>query len=394
MDMLTRMLCPLSVLSRQIQGARLLFVQGSNSMNKAYSRQCSSNQVHRSFSSTTGVFSQPNITMEKAVSRLALLQRHLIQKKASLGSVAPYSTSGVVSDAARAVLATRKNIDILDSRMSYLDTGAVAGGKAVVFLHGNPTSAYLWRNIIPHVKPIARCLAPDLIGMGHSGKNPQGSYRFVDHFRYLSKWFESVDLPEKLTIVCHDWGSGLGFHWCNLHRERIEGLVFTEAIVSSIPNWEYFPDIARGIFQALRSPAGEDMVLKKNFFVERLFVGSIMRTLADEEMDEYRMPYKEEGESRRPTLTWPREIPVASDGPKDVVELTNDYNQWLSKSKDLPKLYIDPQPGFFAPGIRRQVNKWPNLRQVQAEGLHFVQEDSPDVMGKAIAEFLKDDVYK
>ena len=302
------------------------------------------------------------------------------------GSIITQHVRGV-SAAAQRVLDTRRQMRVLDSSMSYLDTGRVEKDNAVVFLHGNPTAAYLWRNIMPHVQGIARCIAPDLIGMGHSGKSPGNKYRFRDHYRYLSAWFDEMDLPKKFTLVVHDWGSGLGFHWANEHQNRVQGIVFMEALVQTMPSWDGWPDVARDMFQALRSEGGEDMVLQKNMFVERLLPGSIMRQLTEEEMEEYRMPFKEEGESRRPTLTFPREIPICGE-PADVNELTNNYNKWLSTSADVPKLYVDGEPGFFSKGIRHTVKDWPNLQTTKVKGLHFLQEDSPDEIGQAIKSFL------
>ena len=295
-------------------------------------------------------------------------------------------SSSVISTAD--VLSTRKQVQVLDSHISYLDTG---GTKPVVlFLHGNPTSSYLWRNIIPEVAPVARCLAPDLIGMGKSGKNPTGSYKFVDHYKYLSAWIDCMNFSGKLNFVIHDWGSGLGFHWANEHRDKVQTITHMESIAGPIANWDLWPDVARKIFQAMRTPAGEEIVLKKNMFVERLLPGSVLRGLTKEEMAVYREPYLEEGESRRPTLTWPREIPIVTDGPADVVAIAQAYNEWLSQSKDLPKLYINADPGFFSPQLKKMVAGWPNQKTVTVPGVHFLQEDSPQQIGKAIHEFLSD----
>ena len=296
-----------------------------------------------------------------------------------------------LSAAAMQVLDTRKEVKVLESSMSYLDT--LVGDNAVLFFHGNPTSAYLWRNIIPYIQPVARCLAPDLIGMGCSDKEPNLAYKFTDHYRYMSTWIDTMDLPDKLTIVCHDWGSGLGFHWCNLNRDRVQSIVFMEAIVSALPSWNEFPEVARNIFQAFRTDRAEELILKKNFFVEKLLPLSIMRKLTDEEMAEYRRPFLEEGECRRPTLTWPQEIPVTSEGPQNVVDLVNAYQSWLMISNNVPKLFIDAEPGFFSSGGRKVVAKWPNVKTVKVKGLHFVQEDSPDEIGQEIAAFLTE-VYK
>ncbi|MCF8564180.1 haloalkane dehalogenase [Alicyclobacillus tolerans] len=277
----------------------------------------------------------------------------------------------------------RKRIPILDSEMAYVDVGE---GQPIVFLHGNPTSSYLWRNIIPHVESQGRCLAPDLIGMGNSGKAPNGSYRFVDHARYLDAWFDALDL-DNVILVVHDWGSGLGFDWAHRHPERIQGIAYMEAIVQPV-TWEDWPDNARAIFQAMRSPAGEDIILNKNIFVERILPASILRKLTDDEMEVYRCPFKEAGESRRPTLTWPRQIPVDGD-PADVVAIVESYSKWLANAS-LPKLFINAQPGSILIGRQREFcRSWPNQEEITVKGLHFIQEDSPDEIGAAIARFVE-----
>lgn len=278
----------------------------------------------------------------------------------------------------------RHHINILDSQMAYVNVGE---GDAVVFLHGNPTSSYLWRNIIPYVSDKARCLAPDLIGMGDSGKNPSGSYRFIDHAKYLDAWFDAVLPKGKITLVIHDWGSGLGFYWAHRHPERIKAIIYMEAIVMPVA-WEDWPDAARNIFQIMRSDAGEEVVLQKNIFVERILPSSIMRKLTDEEMVAYRKPYIEAGESRRPTLTWPREIPLAGE-PADVHDIVEGYGQWLAENDSIPKLFINADPGIILIGKQREFcRSWSNQEEITVKGLHFIQEDSPDEIGQAIAEFL------
>ncbi|MGQ9572816.1 MAG: haloalkane dehalogenase [Dehalococcoidia bacterium] len=273
----------------------------------------------------------------------------------------------------------RSRVAVLDSTMAYVDTGA---GDPLVFLHGNPTSSYLWRNVIPHVEGLARCLAPDLIGMGESGKSPSGSYRFVDHARYLDAWFEALGLVANVTLVGHDWGSALAFYWAHRYPDRVKGIVYMEAIVRPV-TWEEWPEAARGIFQAMRSPAGEEIVLEKNAFVERILPASVTRGLTEEEMAVYRRPYLEPGESRRPTLTWPREIPIEGE-PADVVEIVSRYGEWLSTST-VPKLFINAEPGAILTGQQRDFCRaWPNQREVTVKGIHFIQEDSPAEIGQAI----------
>ena len=276
-----------------------------------------------------------------------------------------------------------RRIGVLDTEMAYVDTGQ---GRPVVFLHGNPTSSYLWRHIIPEVDGAARCLAPDLVGMGQSGTAPSGSYRFVDHARYLDAWFDAMGLTRDLTLVVHDWGSALGFHWARRHPERVSGLVYMEAIVRPL-TWAEWPENARKIFQGMRSPAGEDLVLQKNVFVERVLPASVMRPLTDAEMAVYRAPYREPGESRRPVLTWPREIPVDGE-PADVVAIVDAYGQWLAQSP-VPKLFVNAEPGSILVGAQRDFCRtWPNQHEVTVKGLHFVQEDSPGEIGQAIRAFL------
>jgi haloalkane dehalogenase len=279
----------------------------------------------------------------------------------------------------------RRRVGVLDTEMAYVDTGA---GDPVVFLHGNPTSSYLWRNVIPHVEPLARCLAPDLVGMGESARAPGGSYRFVDHARYLDAWFDALNLASGVTVVGHDWGSALGFHWARRFPGRVRALVYMEAIVRPV-TWDEWPEAARGIFRTMRSPAGEEVVLQKNVFVERILPASVLRGLSAEEMATYRKPFLEPGESRRPTLTWPRQIPLAGE-PADVVAIVDDYARWLSESP-IPKLFIDAEPGSILVGAQREFcRRWPNQREVAVRGSHFVQEDSPAEIGRAIAGFLRD----
>jgi haloalkane dehalogenase len=277
----------------------------------------------------------------------------------------------------------RRRVPVLDSEMSYVDTGQ---GRPVVFLHGNPTSSYLWRNVIPEVAGAHRCLAPDLIGMGESGRAPTGSYRFADHAQYLDAWFEAVGLTRDIVLVGHDWGSALGFHWAHRHSDRVAGLAYMEALVRPV-TWEEWPEAARRVFQGMRSPAGEEMVLEKNVFVERILPASVLRTLSDAEMAVYRRPYREPGESRRPLLTWPREIPLGGE-PADVVAIVDRYSQWLASSP-VPKLFINADPGTILVGPQREFcRRWPNQQEVTVRGLHFIQEDSPGEIGQAIAEFL------
>jgi haloalkane dehalogenase len=277
----------------------------------------------------------------------------------------------------------RKRVAVLDSEMAYVETGS---GDPIVFLHGNPTSSYLWRNVIPHCEGLGRCLAPDLIGMGDSGKNPAGSYRFADHARYLDAWFEAVGV-ENAVFVVHDWGGALGFRWAARNPSKVRGLVYMETIVTPV-TWDDWPENAKAIFQAMRSEAGEDLVLEKNIFVERILPGAILRGLTEEEHAHYRAPFAEPGEVRQPTLTWPRQIPIEGE-PGDVAEIVETSGQWLASS-DVPKLFVNAEPGSILTGRAREVCRaWPNQREVSVKGAHFVQEDSPHEIGEAVAEFVK-----
>ena len=271
-------------------------------------------------------------------------------------------------------------------RMTYVDEG---DGDTVLFLHGNPTSSYLWRNIIPHLALQARCVAPDLIGMGDSDKLPHPgheSYRFVDHRHYLDELLRTLDLGERVTLVLHDWGSALGFDWARRHAERVRGIAYMEAIVQPM-SWGQWPEGFRGIFQGLRSDKGEDLVLARNSFVERILPNAILRTLDEDEMNEYRRPFLEPGEDRRPTLTWPRELPIDGE-PEDVVDIVDTYGKWLAHSP-VPKLFVNADPGAILVGDARDFcRSWPNQQEITVPGVHFVQEDAPDSIGQAIAQWI------
>ena len=292
-----------------------------------------------------------------------------------------------------AIADSKNRIDVLDSFITYCESGDPRdNGPTFVFLHGNPTSSYLWRNVIPSAEGLGRCLAPDLIGMGDSGKSGDGSYRFIDHARYLDAWFDAMDaigpgLGDRIVLVVHDWGSALGFHWTKRHSERVAGIVYMEAIVQPIA-WEDFPGQATEVFQAMRSPAGETLVLDQNVFVEQILPMSILRDLSPAEHDEYRRRFREAGEARRPTLTWPRELPIAGE-PADVIAIVEDYGAWLATS-EVPKLFIDAEPGAILRGKQREFcRSWPNQQEVTVKGIHFIQEDSPQEIGRAVAEFAK-----
>ena len=276
----------------------------------------------------------------------------------------------------------RKRVAVLDTEMAYVETGE---GDPVVFLHGNPTSSYLWRNVIPHVEPHARCLAPDLVGMGDSGGAPDAPYRFVDHARYLDGWFETLGLARNVTLIGHDWGGALGFYWAYRNPERVRSIAYMETIVRPL-SWEEWPEEARGIFQGLRSEKGEGMIFENNTFVESILPSSVLRDLTEEEMEAYRRPYTTE-ESRYPTLVWPRELPIDGE-PEDVVEIVKGYSHWLVES-EMPKLFINAEPGVILTGAQREFCRtWKNQEEVTVRGAHFVQEDSPHEIGEAVASFI------
>ena len=281
----------------------------------------------------------------------------------------------------------KRHLTVDGLRMAYVEEGE---GDPIVLLHGNPTSSFLWRDVIPHLAPLGRCLAPDLIGMGDSDPPPDpgpGSYRFAEHRRYLDGLLEALGVTDRVTLVVHDWGSGLGFDWANRHREAIKAIVYMEAIVTPV-SWQDWPESARRIFQAMRSPAGEEMVLEKNVFVERILPASVLDPMPEEVMAEYRRPFLEPGESRRPTLTWPRQIPIEGE-PEDVHGIVEAYADWLAGS-EVPKLFVNAEPGSILVGRQREVCRaWPNQTEVTVRGSHFVQEDSGDEIGAAIASWLQ-----
>ncbi len=271
-------------------------------------------------------------------------------------------------------------------RMAYVEAGT---GDPIVLLHGNPTSSYLWRNIMPHLESLGRCIAPDLIGMGDSDKLPDsgpGTYRFVEHRQYLDGLLSALGVNERVVFVIHDWGSALGFDWSRRHPDAVKGIVYMEALVRPMTHEEW-PEALRGFFGLMRGPDGEGMVLEKNLFVETLLPRAVLRDLTDEEMTVYRKPFLDPGEDRRPTLTWPREIPIA-DEPADVCKIAADYAAWLEKA-DVPKLFINAKPGaILIDSNREYCRSWPNQQEVTVKGHHFIQEDSPDEIGQAIAAWL------
>jgi haloalkane dehalogenase len=279
----------------------------------------------------------------------------------------------------------KKYTDVLGHRMAYIEVGQ---GDPIVFLHGNPTSSYLWRNVIPYLEPLGRCIAPDLIGMGDSDKLPgSGRYRYVEHRTFLEALLVGLGVTNNVTLVLHDWGSALGFNWAFSHPDAIRGIAYMEAIVRPL-SWQEWPEGAREIFQALRGPQGEEMVLQQNLFVERILPTAILRTLSEAEMATYRKPFLEIGEGRRPTLTWPHELPIEGE-PADVCAIVTQYGRWLANC-DIPKLFINAEPGAILIGSQREfARSWPNQVEVSVSGRHFVQEDSADAIGAAIAAWYQ-----
>ncbi|WP_300029452.1 haloalkane dehalogenase [uncultured Roseobacter sp.] len=282
----------------------------------------------------------------------------------------------------------KQTVSVMGHDMAWTETGK---GRPIVFLHGNPTSSYLWRDVIPQVAHLGRCIAPDLIGMGDSGKVSganAGTYTFDLHSRYLAGFMQSLVLDSDVVLVVHDWGSALGFDWANNNRSAVSGIAYMEGIVQPLPSWDDFSEAATPVFQALRSQAGEEMILDKNIFIERILPGSVLCDLTPGEMDEYRRPFQRHLD-RYPMLTWPRQIPIAGE-PAEVVARVQSYADWLSES-DLPKLFVDADPGAILIGRQREFcRSWPNQREVQVAGSHFIQEDSGAEIGKAIAAWISE----
>jgi haloalkane dehalogenase len=283
--------------------------------------------------------------------------------------------------------ADKKFAEVNGKRMAYIDVGK---GDVIVFQHGNPTSSYLWRNIMPHCEGLGRLIACDLIGMGDSDKladSGRDRYSYAEQRDFLYALWDQLDLGDKVMFVIHDWGSALGFEWANRNRDRVQGIAYMEGIVTPV-TWADWPENARRVFQGFRSEAGEEMILTRNIFIEGVLPNAIMRKLTEEEMAVYRKPFAKPGEDRRPTLSWPRQIPIEG-RPADVVKVVEAYSEWLAQS-DVPKLFVNADPGSILVGRQRQVCRaWPNQTEVTVKGTHFIQEDSPDEIGSAVAEFIR-----
>jgi haloalkane dehalogenase len=281
----------------------------------------------------------------------------------------------------------RKFATVNGKRMAYVDEGE---GDPIVFQHGNPTSSYLWRNVMPHCAGLGRLIACDLIGMGDSEKlddsGPQ-RYSYTEHRDYLFALWDQLGISDKVIFVIHDWGSALGFDWANQNRDKVQGIAYMEAVVKTM-SWAGFNEQGRSVFQGLRSEAGENMVLEKNLFVEHILPGMMLRDLSDAEMAHYRKPYLQPGEDRRPTLTWPRMIPIDGE-PPEVCRIVDAYGTWLSQS-DIPKLFVNGEPGAIIIGsLKDYCRSLPNQTEITVKGVHYLQEDSPDEIGRALAEFVK-----
>jgi haloalkane dehalogenase len=286
-----------------------------------------------------------------------------------------------------APFASKTFADVQGKRMAFIDRGS---GPSIVFQHGNPTSSYLWRNIMPYCAGLGRLVACDLIGMGDSDKlaaSGPDRYTYAEQRDYLFALWDQLALGSGVILVIHDWGSALGFEWAHRHPDRVAGIAYMEAIVTPL-TWADWPSNARRAFQGFRSPNGEDMILRQNMFVERILPGSVMRKLSETEMAEYRRPFAVAGEDRRPTLTWPRQIPIEGN-PADVVSVVEAYSRWLAQSP-LPKLLINADPGSILVGRQREAcRSWPNQTEITVGGLHFLQEDSPDAIGRALVDFVR-----
>jgi haloalkane dehalogenase len=280
--------------------------------------------------------------------------------------------------------------DVLGHRMAYVEAGE---GAPIVLLHGNPTSSYVWRAVIPALEGLGRVIAPDLIGMGDSDKlGPRDAtrYTFLRHRDFLDALLAALGVADEVTLVLHDWGSALGFDWARRHPEAVRAIAYMEAIVTSLRSWQDWPEPSRALFQALRSDQGEKLILQDNAFIETVLPAGTLRPLNAEEMAEYRRPFRAPGEDRLPTLVWPRQIP-AEGVPTEVAHIVEQYGSWLATTPGIPKLFVNAEPGVVLRDHQRSVCRtWPDQTEITVSGLHFVQEDAGPLIGAAVAEWLRD----
>jgi haloalkane dehalogenase len=281
--------------------------------------------------------------------------------------------------------------EVLGRRMAFIDDGE---GAPIVFMHGNPTSSYLWRSVLPALQGKGRLIAVDLIGMGDSEKlDPQEGpdrYSFARHSEFLDALLEKLGVNENVTLVLHDWGGALGFHWARRHPSALRGIAYMEAIATTYKSWDEWPEVAREAFQAFRSPLGEELILQNNAFVEQVLFGmGTLRELTEAEKAEYRRPYVRTGDDRQVTLSWPRQLPVEGE-PAEVAAVVENYGQWLSTTRGIPKLFINAEPGaVLSEGLQREFcRSWPDQTEITVPGVHFIQEDSGAQIGQAIADWL------
>jgi len=281
----------------------------------------------------------------------------------------------------------KKFIDVDSKKIAYVDEGH---GDPIILIHGNPTSSFLWRNIVPELLNSGRVIVPDLIGQGDSEKLPVSDgadrYSLEVAYKYVDGLLQNIGADNNVTLVIHDWGSGIGFLWAMRNPDAVKGVAYMEAIVKPM-SWDDWPEGGVGIFKGFRSEKGEDLILNRNMFIEGVLPSSVIRELTEKEMNAYRAPHIKE-EDRQPLLNWPRQIPLEGE-PENIVSLVNDYGAFMSSS-NIPKLFINAEPGSILLGKQREFcRSWPNQKEVTVKGIHFIQEDSPVEIGQAVAEWLE-----
>lgn len=285
----------------------------------------------------------------------------------------------------------KRRVKVLDSYISYIDTRA--GEDIVIFVHGNPSSSYVWRHVIPHVQGHARCLAPDLLGFGDSGKEPSHQYRFEDQYRYFCAWLESIKLDGDYIFVCQELGSMIAFHWCSKHPEKVKAIVYLEPVVAPLTSIDdLIPKSARELYNKVRhDKETQEKALSDNYFLESVLSDiAINRKLSDFDLKMYRQPFMKQGEPRRPMITAVQELPLENEGPNDVINIVKNYQSWLSTSEEIPKLYINAEPGLLSTFTQETTKAWPNQIKVTVPGKHLVQEESHEAVSRALLDFIKD----